>query len=112
RLTLVRRKDGIVTPLEALGEGVATAADELPARWIGFTEGGNKLAGTAYAIDGTFQPLLFDVGSRARMPADPDLQNVNIDGWIGDVSSDAMIGVSYTTDYPQQRFYDEALENA
>lgn len=112
RLTLVRRKDGIVTPLETVGGGVDTAADELPARWIGFTEGGNKLAGTAYAIDGTLQPLLFDVGRRARMPADPKLQNVNIDGWIGDVSSDAMVGVSYTTDYPQQRFYDEALEHA
>lgn len=112
RITLIRRKDGIVTPLEAVGQGIDTAPDEQPARWIGFTDGGNKLAGTAYSIDGTFQPLLFDVGSRARMPADPELQNVNIDGWIGDVSSDAMVGISYTTDYPQQRFYDEALESA
>lgn len=112
RLTLIRRKDGIVTPLEALGQDVDTPPDELPARWIGFTEGGNKLAGTAYANDGTFQPLLFDVGSRARVPADPELQDVNIDGWIGDVASDAMVGISYTTNFPQQRFYDEALELA
>jgi dienelactone hydrolase len=112
RLTLIRREDGIVTPLEAIGPGIDTAPDELPARWIGFTEGGNKLAGTAYSTDGTFQPLLFDVGNRARMPADPELQRVNIDGWIGDISSDAMVGVSYTTDYPQQRFYDEELESA
>ncbi|MDY6944778.1 MAG: prolyl oligopeptidase family serine peptidase [Pseudomonadota bacterium] len=112
RLTLIRREDGIVTPLEAIGPGVDAAPDEQPARWIGFTEGGNKLAGTAYSTDGTFQPLLFDVGSRARMPADPELERVNIDGWIGDVSSDAMVGISYTTDYPQQRFYDEELESA
>lgn len=110
RLTLIRRTDGIVTPLEVFSPGVDTEAEQLPARWIGFTDGGNKLAGTAYTHDGTFQPLLFDVGSRARVPADPELQQTNIDGWIGDASSDAMIGISYTTDYPQQRFYDEALE--
>jgi dipeptidyl aminopeptidase/acylaminoacyl peptidase len=112
RLTLLRRADGVVTPLETFDPEVDTEPEQLPARWVGFADGGNKLAGTAYANDGTLQPLLFDVGSRARTLADPELQQINIDGWIADVSSDAVVGIGYTTDHPQQRFHDTALEQA
>lgn len=112
RITLTRRKDGVTLPLESVSEDEETSIDELRTRWVGFTDGGNKIAGTAYADNGAFQPYLFDVTSRKRVAADAALQDLNIDGWIGDRASDAVVGVSYTSDVPKQRFFDETLEKA
>jgi len=109
---LVRRKDGSTVALKVLIQDNGYAPDVSKASWVGFTQGGNKLAGMTYLDNGTFQPLLFDLSSRTSALADPELENVNVDGWIADVSSDAVVGVYYTTDVPRQRFYDEALERA
>lgn len=108
RYVLMSRKDGEEHPIGDESE----AEDVQPLDWAGFIEGGNKLAGLGYANDGTVQPYLYDVATRKRTHADASLQNLNIGGWISERTSDAVVGVYYTTDVPRQKFFDETLERA
>jgi dipeptidyl aminopeptidase/acylaminoacyl peptidase len=107
RYVLMSRKDGVE---HGIGEDEADVVS--PLDWAGYIDGGNKLAGLGYADDGTVQPYVYDIATRTRTQADASLQKINVSGWISERTSDAVVGVYYTTDYPRQKFFDETLERA
>lgn len=106
KLFVVRGSAGAEIPLDA----TLTSAYPYEPIFIGFTDGGAKLAALAHFDGDNLQLQLFDSATGKRLPRDPAPEGLRFSGGISDVDSESLVGLSYWDDMPRQKFLDPELD--
>jgi dipeptidyl aminopeptidase/acylaminoacyl peptidase len=106
KLFVVRGANGAEVPLDA----AMTTTYPYDPMFLGFTEGGAKLASLGYLGGDRLQLQLFDSASGKRLPQDPALAALRFEEGIRDLASEELVGLSYADDMPHQKFLDTKLD--
>lgn len=78
--------------------------------FLGYIDGGDKLAALGYFGGDRLQFQLFDSATGKRLPRDPALEGLRLETGINDVASEELVGLSYSDDMPRQKFLDTKLD--
>jgi dipeptidyl aminopeptidase/acylaminoacyl peptidase len=106
KLFVLRGMTGAEVPLDA----AMTKEYPYDPMFLGFTDGGDKLATLGYFGGDDLQLQLFDSATGKRVPRDPALQGLRFEAGISDVDSEELVGLYYWDDVPRQKFLDATLE--
>lgn len=107
KLFVERGAQGTSTPLDATMLSKEYPFDPM---FLGYTDGGGKLAALSYFGGDRLQFQLFDSATGKRLPRDPAFEGLRFGTGIQDVASEELVGLTYGDDLPRQKFLDTKLD--